>query len=320
MTRGLRKPKHCMTQYQKALDELAKKVSEISNKQALIGFDGFIEKIENHEETRGTGPAIAEGLLACGQKVKYIGTLGTPTINPLFKDFAKKTTAVSLAEPGELEKITFEEILIKMGEGIFIDAIFRSDLIGFVNWEKTPNMTSILIHIIEKILPSYGPHEGMIFFFDLGNVSKRSEGDLRAILSTIKRFQNYGDVLMSFDIQNAHLVYKSLGHNINSITKENVKKIASELCQELKITMIAIHNEAFAACATHRDHFFAPNPWLNKTIIETNYFSIGLITAFLLRLAPPSCLILAIAFSTYYLENKKIPTLSEITSFISITN
>lgn len=306
-----------MTQNEKTLNELAKKVSEISSKQTLIGFDGFIKKIGEREEIGGTGLAIAEGLLASGQKVKYIGALGAPRIHPLFKDFANKTAAVSLCEPGDLGSITFEEILAKMGEGMFIDAIFRADLIAFVNWEMTPNMTSILTHTVEKVLPNYGPREGMIFFFDLGDVSRRPEGDLRAVLSTIKRFQNFGDVLISFDAKRARLIYESLGHNVSEITKENIKKVASDLCQALEITMVAVHNQAYAACATHRDHFFIDNPWLNKQINETNYFNVGFITAFLLRLSPASCLLLAVAFSSYYLKNKKVPTLTEITSFIT---
>lgn len=309
-----------MTQKEKTLDELSKKVSEISNKQALIGFDGFIVNIDKEETVGGIGPTLSEGLLATGQQVKYIGALGEPTINPAFNAFAKKTSAITLSNPGDLEKITFENILHKMGEGMFIDAIFRSDLIAFVNWEMTPNMTSILIHIIEKVLPNYGPRSGMTFFFDLGDVSKRSKGDLRAVLSTINRFQNYGDVLLAFDIKIAQLIYESLGYNIIEITKENIKKIASDLCQKLEVSMVAIHKRAYAACATHRDHFLIDNSLTINEISENNYFNVGFVTGFLLRLSPPSCLTLAAAFSEYYLEHKKSPTLTEITSFISKTN
>lgn len=306
-----------MTQNEKTLDELSKKVSEISNKQTLIGFDGFVYIIEGHEVMGGIGPTMAEGLLATGQNVKYIGALGEPEVHSVFKEFAKKTSAVSLCEPGDFAKITFEEILAKMGEGMFIDAIFRADLIGFLNWEVVPNMTSILTHIIEKVLPNYGPRGGMTFFFDLGDVSKRSEGDLKAVLSTIKRFQNYGDVLLTFAAKEAGIIYDALGYEHTEITEENIKKIASDLCQGLEITMIAIHSSEYAACATDRDHFSTQyNTLINNKISENTYFNVGFVTGFLLRLSPPSCLTLAVAFSEYYLETKKIPTLTEITSFI----
>lgn len=296
-----------MTQKEKTLNELSNKVSEISNKHALIGFDAFVDKIGDEEKMGGIGPTMADGLLATGQKVKYIGALGEPTVHPVFKDFAERTSAVSLCNPGDLEKITFEGILTKMGEGMFIDAIFRADLIGFMNWEMTPNMTSILIHIIEKLLPTYGPREGMTFFFDLADVSKRSKGDLRAVLSTIKRFQNYGDVLLAFDTKAAQLIYESLGRSVAEINKENVKKIASDLCQALEVTMVAIHNRGYAACATHRDNFIIDNNLPINEISENIYFNIGFVTGFLLRLSPPSCLQLAAAFSEYFLENRKAP-------------
>lgn len=303
-----------MTLKEKILDELSKKVSEITNKQTLLGFDGFVNNVGQIE---GIGPTMANGLIATGQNVKYIGALGEPTIHPAFKDFAEKTAAVSICEPGDLDKITFEKILSKMGEGMFIDAVFRADLIAYLNWEKIPNMTSILIHIVEKVLPNYGPRAGMIFFFDLADVSKRSKGELKAVLSSIKRFQNYGDVLLAFDTKIAELIFGSLGHNPIKIDKENIKKIASDLCQGLEITMLAIHNAGYAACATHRDNFYVDNLPPNNQTVENIFFNIGFVTGFLLGLTPQSCLVLATAFSKFHLEYKKAPNLPEITTFIT---
>lgn len=302
----------------KMLNELAQSAGEISNKQVLIGFDGFVKQDGEVQIMDGAGPKMAEGLLATGQKVKYIGALGEP-VHAVFKEFAETTSAISICEPGYLKEITFEEILKKMGEGMFIDAIFRADLICFANWEMTPNMTSIMIHVIEKVLPNFGPREGRTFFFELGDVTQRSKGDLRAVLATIKRFQDFGDVLLAFDIKAAQFVYESFGQVINEITPGNCRKIASDLCQELKITMLAIHCRNYATCATHRDHFFVNNLLASEEADDNNSFNVGWVTGFLLSLSPLSCLSLAVAFSEFYLKNKKAPTLTEITSFISTT-
>ena len=38
--------------------------------------------------------------LSLGLGVRYVGALGKPSIHPVFEEFAQKTDAISLTEPG----------------------------------------------------------------------------------------------------------------------------------------------------------------------------------------------------------------------------
>jgi sugar/nucleoside kinase (ribokinase family) len=64
------------------------------------GRNANIEIVPRLEKLGGNGPILADGLLALGCDVRYIGALGAPDVHPLFVDFARATHAVSLANPG----------------------------------------------------------------------------------------------------------------------------------------------------------------------------------------------------------------------------
>ena len=41
--------------------------------------------------------------------VRYVGALGNPSIHPVFEDFAEKTNAISLTEPGITTALEFKD-------------------------------------------------------------------------------------------------------------------------------------------------------------------------------------------------------------------
>ena len=130
---------------------------------------------------------MANALLTTGMHVKYLGALGKPSIHPVFKEFAKRTDAVSVSEPGVtlalefsdgkimindtsgIENITYFNILDNAGEGAFYDALSRANLISLLNWTMIPNMTAIFVALLENVLPNLPPLNGRLFFFDLSD-------------------------------------------------------------------------------------------------------------------------------------------------------
>jgi len=121
------------------LNELSSKMAGASGKTALVGLDGFVDKIikpvgnrygqgsdfdpiptieafgnrilaaagksanielyEEYEKLGGNGPIMANALLSEGLKVRYVGALGQP-VEPVFEQFARDTEAVSICAPG----------------------------------------------------------------------------------------------------------------------------------------------------------------------------------------------------------------------------
>ena len=77
----------------KTIGDLGIKISEAAGKSANI------ELYPRFEKLGGNGPIMANAMLSLGMKVRYIGALGAPTINPVFEEFAQKPAQFPCANP-----------------------------------------------------------------------------------------------------------------------------------------------------------------------------------------------------------------------------
>ncbi len=140
---------------QQTLAELSKHSGQTTNKNAIVGLDGFVDKIMHvvgrrhgpgtaydsiptiaewgariqaaagesanfemwpqREKLGGNGPIMAYALLAAGIELRYIGMLGQP-VHPVFEDLARRSNAVSLGAPGVTHALEFEDGKIMLGE------------------------------------------------------------------------------------------------------------------------------------------------------------------------------------------------------------
>jgi len=158
------------TDYKQAtLAELADRGSAISAKLAVVGFDGFIDRIIHpvlerkglgnnytafpslkafgerivaasgkstsielfleQEQLGGNGPLMARALLATGMGVRFLGGLGFPHVHPIFADFALKTQAVSFANPGITHALEFADGKLMLGEPSALEQITYAKLL-----------------------------------------------------------------------------------------------------------------------------------------------------------------------------------------------
>ncbi|MDX2109780.1 MAG: PfkB family carbohydrate kinase [Verrucomicrobiota bacterium] len=360
------------------LEEIAKKGGTISSKNALVGFDGFVDKIiavvdkrtgqgqafsaidtitefanrigaaagrstnielfPRMEKLGGNGPIMANALLSAGMGVKYIGALGEPSIHPVFAEFAAKTNAVTVCDPGvthalefhdgkimlgtmaSLDLLTYPRIVQKMGEGAFLDALSRADLIALVNWTMIPNMTSIYNDLLDRALPNYGPREaGRTFFFDLADPEKRPLSDIQTVLGILKRFRAHGQVILGLNLKEALQVDAALGFSDPKTDPEGLKQMASRIRAAIDVTMVVIHPTDSAACATRDAAYWVQGSYCEKPLITTgagDHFNAGFTTGAMLGMSPAACLTLAVTYSGYYVRTAKSPSLGDAANFI----
>lgn len=147
---------------QKVLQDLSAKMSNASNRTALVGLDGFVDKIvkpiaARHgkgdaftpfatmetfgqriidaagesaniemylevEKLGGNGPIMANALQAEGFKTRYVGALGMP-VHPVFTEFAQKTNAISVTGPGITHALEFTDGKLMLGSMADLDDI-----------------------------------------------------------------------------------------------------------------------------------------------------------------------------------------------------
>lgn len=359
------------------LNELSDKMAAASTKTAIVGLDGFVDKIikpvdsrfgqgadfnpiptitafgnrildaagksanielfEEYQKLGGNGPIMANALSAESLKVQYIGALGQP-VHEVFKEFAKKANAVSIADPGithavefedgkimfgsmsGLDHITLQAIIDAMGEGAFLDAVNRADLIALVNWTMIPNMTSVFEELLTRILPNLGPKEsGRYFYFDLTDPAKRSRGDLKEVLTVISRFRSHGSVTLGLNFAEAQQVCDVLDLGKAENSAEGLKSAATRIRNALNLSCVVIHPREGAACATRDGAWYVDGPFCKNPKISTgagDHFNAGYAAAEVIGLSPEACLLVAVATSGQYVRTGRSPSLRETARFI----
>jgi hypothetical protein len=360
----------------RTLAALSERKSTISDKYAIVGFDGFLDKIVTPvalrngqgddfipiqsiaefghrilgaagkstnielypklEKIGGNGPLMGNGLLAAGTKLKYIGALGAP--HPSFVDFATRSDAVTLCEPGittalefrdgklmlgtmtSLDEINYERIVEKIGgEPVLIDLFSKADLVALVNWTMIPNMTAIFERLT-NVIPHHPTSKKQRYFFDLADPEKRSSSDLREALRAIARFEGIGSVTLGLNLKEAQHLHTLLGFNIETEDANGLKKMASDIREELRIDTVVIHPRESAACATSKGNFYVPGPFCEKPFTTTgagDHFNAGFCVGQLLDLDPECCLTLAVAASGHYVRTGHSPSLLDLQEMLT---
>ena len=359
------------------LGHLSNHGAEISQKYALVGFDGFVDRITSvvdkrfgqgdkfermdtidvfghrvleasghstnielfvkYEKLGGNGPIMANALLNAGAKTRYIGALGDEAIHPVFAEFAKKTDAVTVADPGithalefsdgkillgtmtSLDAVTYSGILNHVGEGEFFDLLSRQDLISIVNWTMIPNMTELLCDMLDHVIPNLPPRDSKHYFFDLADPAKRPVGEIETALRTIARFQNYGDVTLGLNLAETKQVSDILGQPEVEADATGLQSMASHIRNELNVGCVVVHPKESAACATKDETCWIAGPYTEDPKITTgagDHFNAGFASTQLLGFPPAACLTVGVSFSGHYVRTGNSPSLTNIQTFI----
>ncbi len=308
--------------------------------ERILAAGGKSTNIELHpvrEKLGGNGPILAHALLQTGLKLRYIGALGSPSVHQVFEEFAKRAEAVSLCEPslthaleftdgklllGEmasLSEITYDTLIAKTGEGAFFDMISRVDLLAMVNWTMIPHMTDLLQSLLDRVFPNLPPRDMRLFFFDLADPEKRSDGDLRGVLQVIRRYQDYGSVTLGLNLKEAQRVAAVLGVEPGEPDPDSLRRLASAIRREQQIDTVVIHPRERAVCATREDTWHVPGPLTEAPRITTgggDHFNAGFLTGQLMSAPPEACLALGVAASGFYVRQGRSPSLNDLDQFI----
>ena len=361
----------------KITDELNEKVFNPAGKTSVVGLDGFVDKIVTPVDKRhglednfdaietigdlgsrisaaagksaniefyprfdklgGNGPIMANALLSLGLGVRYVGALGRPAIDPVFKEFAEKTQAISLADPGittaaefkdgklmfgnmrSLGEIDYQRILEVCGEGAFVDMLAKADVVSIVNWTMIPKMTSILVEIVDRIMPNLPPRDTRNFFFDLTDPAKRSSEDIREVLQVLTRFQAHAEVTLGLNFNEALQVSDTLGLSKGDRSEESLKAMATDIRRKLEIACVVVHPVESAACATKEGAWWSEGPYTENPKITTgagDHFNAGFSSARLCGFSPLSSLALATCTSGHYVRTAQSPSANQVVELL----
>jgi sugar/nucleoside kinase (ribokinase family) len=284
----------------------------------------------------GNGPIMANALGAYSAPVTYIGNLGSPSIHPVFTEFAKRATVHSIAEPGYTDAIEFDDGKLMFGkhetlkdvnwanlikhvpEEDLIKIFNESSLIALVNWTMLTHMTAILQKIHTRISPQLDGHERWIFF-DLADPAKRAPEDIATALKQISKFEKTFRVILGLNFAESRQIGEVLGIKAPAEEHDAVARHAAMIRESLGIHTVVIHPTAFAAAADDSGSTHVVGPFTAKPKITTgagDHFNAGFCVGRMLGLDIASSLQIGVATSGFYVRQAKSPRLDDLKKFL----
>ncbi len=302
---------------------------------AAAGLSANFEMVTQMVKLGGNGPIMANALRAFGSPVTYVGNLGFPNLHPVFTDLAERAKVISLAEPGYTDAIEFDDGKLMFGKHDSLRevnwenlaahlppkklaALFDSSaLVALVNWTMLTGMTRIFEHLLDEVMPGLQKHPWM--FFDLADPAKRTRNDIARALGLIAKFQEFSNVILGLNLQEARQIGDVLGLSPCGETHDDVASHAAEIRGRLDINTVVIHPVAFAAAADAGGTFAVQGPFIEKPKITTgagDHFNAGFCIGRILGAPLDVSLQLGVGTSGFYVRSAQSPAAPDLTQFL----
>jgi sugar/nucleoside kinase (ribokinase family) len=303
---------------------------------AAAGKSTNIELVNQRTKLGGNGPIMANALSSFGLKVTYLGSLGYPTIHPVFNDFAKRAEVHSIAEAGHTDALEFDDgkvmlpktvqlndvnwanIQTRFGRDLFIEKFKSANLISFVNWTMIPFMSDLWKALLTELCPQLnGPRRKI--FFDLADPEKRPVKDLEEAMELIVKFEKHFDVIFGLNEKEAFEISDALGLGFKDHSPEGLAQLAGAILKRLPIGTVVIHPVACALAASRGEVKIVQGPFCAKPLISTgagDHFNSGFCLGKLLGLDNTLSLLAGVSTSGYYVRTGHSPNIPELAGLL----
>jgi len=303
---------------------------------AAAGLSANFEFVTQMVKLGGNGPIMANALGSYGAPVTYIGNLGSPSIHPVFADFARRARVISIAEPGYTDAIEFEDgklmcgkhdslreinwanLLKHVPEEQLIAIFEESSLISLVNWTMLPAMSAIWQKIQSRVAPKLSGKKRWLFL-DLADPAKRTPEDIAEALRLISKFQKHFRVILGLNLQESRQIGEVLGLAAPDDSPEQVTRHAACLLEKLQIDTVVVHPTAFAAAADATGATHVAGPFTAKPKITTgagDHFNAGFCIGRLVGCDLAGSLQVGVATSGFYVRQARSPRLEDLKKFL----
>ena len=298
------------------------------------GLSTNIELVPIQLKLGGNGPILSNALLSYGVKLTYIGTLGDPSIHPVFQDMADKSEKIySLGEPGHTHAFEFEDGKLLMGKITILNEVtwdkFKSivgtpaeiaamidkcDLFGMENWTMVPKMSQIWHGLIDEVLPLMSEKsQRPLAFFDLADPEKRTKEDIKEAMGLIGKFESKFRAILGLNEKELYEIAEVFG-----IAPDGLKNTTIALYKQLGIYCLVVHPVKEACCCIGGEYSQVEGPYCKSPVLTTgagDNFNSGFCLGQALGLGPDDSLALGVCTSGFYVRNAKSPTFDEVIDF-----
>ena len=314
------------------LTEYGRRIAETS------GLSSNVEIVTVSKKLGGNGPILANALIECGVSMTYIGAIGYPDVNAVFKDMAVRCERVyPICEPASTDAmefvdgkiirvklspfrdLSFDMLKQRVGLDVLAALLDSATLIGFENWALPPYSGEIWQGIYEQVLPLMKSDTRVkTLFFDLADPASRQEEELRGVLETVSAFAGRFRVLLGLNLREAVQVSALFGGRFDT-SGCNLEELARHIRRFVDVQTLVIHPVKESCCLVdgvfyHREGPFCAQPKL--TTGAGDNFNAGFVLGMALELDSVPALLLGMASAGFYVRNSCSGNLTELQRFL----
>lgn len=291
-----------------AMSELGRRLIDRDENSGLISLNDV------EERSGGNTPNTANGLCSMNVDVTCIGAFGRNGIAPVFADIERRSRLVSFADPGictalefdqcklfladngELDDLTWEAMITRIGLQTITDMFAEAKLIALLNWGEIKATQRIWEGLLRDVFPKLEPKERM-FLFDFSDMSGRHADEIESMTRLLRQFKDFGKV------------YISVNRNENDALNADV------LLEKGMIDVCVLHTAGMAAGYDGSSRQVLATRFAEKPVLLTgagDSFNAGLILGLLYDLPLRDCLMIANASSSCYVRTGHAPCIDEL--------
>ncbi len=321
--------------YYDTLEEFAERISQAKGKS------GQVEFITKKIKAGGNAPILAHALGKLGVASYCAGSMGHPTLHPVFSAMNSNCKKISLLNPGESDAVEFND-----GKMIFSElsafenynwnyiktsamvseirkAVMSSTLLAFVDWVNLPLASNIWDGVLHDIIKPSG-RKDFIFLFDLCDPSKKTVQQIDDVLDLISCFSPYGNVTLGLNENETLKIWCAI-HGVdatNPLEKSKVPTVevaGDSVFKSMNIDCLLVHPiDRVVAYRKNQVLELQGRLVTNPKVLTGggDNLNAGYCLGLLRELPFEQCIILGIAASGSYIENGESSDIAAIIKYI----
>lgn len=273
----------------------------------------------------GNLPFLSRAAGGLGLNVSCIGMLGQiGEIEPVFSEMPCKL--YPFAPPGQSTCLEFQdgkvmlassivlqedvwELVLAATEGRAPELFCTADLIALVNWSELPFSHSLWEHTLDTLKTAQAD-KTRYAFFDLCDVSRKTNAALHSVLVLIGAFSDYRTTVLSLNENEARIISENL-----LAGPKQLDETAKLLRTQYGIDEVIIHTIRESLLVTSRGTSRQPTAFVQQPKISTgagDNFNGASCFAAVMGLDDMERIAFANAFAHFYVSEGRNPSLQEL--------
>ena len=291
----------------------------------------------------GNGPLLTAALSDIHKgaiDITYIGALGQEQILPIFEDALGAKTKrlhtlgdpatttclefddgkVMLSDMGPCSGITWDRLMVKVGQSTLDEILKTARFIGALNWGKIPNAAPIWSALAERLSELGVLPKSVLFFMDLAEFENRPPSDREDLLGRFKAITRQCETILSFNLKEAWQMGEVFGGEYGGRKDpESVAELAAFLRARIAVDRIVVHPNNGAACASAEGVVYVAGPYCSLPLISTgagDNFGAGCLAGALLGLDDAGILLAGNSSSGHFVRSGISPTFTDMVGLL----